>query len=279
MHTPWRDFHTDVPDNTVVGTLLYQTDVYSPQLDNHRTIYVWLPPSYAETEKAYPVLYMHDGQNLFDEGLSANGEWGVDEALTELAAEGIEVIVVGIPNIGGTRANEYSPYENKRWGDGYADTYLEFLVHIVKPMIDGDFRTKSQPVNTGTMGSSMGGLVSLYAGFATDVFGKIGAVSPFFVPFPEKIAGMVHTAPPRNVKIYMDVGTDEARNMDLGIDKKILSRQYLETVRYMRDVLIQKGYDSDASLMYVEDLDAIHHETAWRKRLPDALRFLFGSQN
>lgn len=274
----WHPYHQDHPENTVVGDLRYAKAVHSPQFNNTRDIYVWLPPAYdAHDDKRFPVLYMHDGQNLFDEALSANGAWNIDNALTALAADGIHVIVVGIPNAGARRANEYSPYADARWGDGEADDYLDFLAHTIKPMIDADFRTRPEPVNTGIMGSSMGGLVSLYAGFSTELYGKIGALSPFWIPFADKMSDLVRTAPRHNLKIYMDVGTNEGANMNFPeITPEQLSTLYVDSVRAMRDILQDKGYDSDTTLSYVEAEGAIHHETAWEKRLPGALRFLFG---
>jgi predicted alpha/beta superfamily hydrolase len=278
MTDDWRKYHDDFPNNTVSGDLRYRPDVYSEQLDNTRALYVWVPPGYDDDETLrFPVLYMHDGQNLFDETISGYGTWNVDNTLTTLAADGIRVIVVGIPNIPERRGNEYSPYAYDRWGDGEADDYLDFVVHTVKPMIDADFRTKKQPVNSGMMGSSLGGLVSLYAGFAREVFGKIGALSPFWMPFGDKIANLVQTAPRHNLKIYMDVGTAEGANMEIAApDRATFSANYVESVRTMRDLLVEKGYRTDRALKYVEAQHAIHHESAWEARLPDALRFLFG---
>lgn len=274
----WRNYHDDTPDNTVTGALYYCRAVYSPQLENKRDLYVWLPPGYADdTAQRFPVLYMHDGQNLFDEGISGFGTWNVDNVLTELADEGIHVIVVGIPNIPERRGNEYSPYAYE-WGDGVADDYLDFVVHTVKPMIDGDFRTKPQPVNTGLMGSSLGGLVSLYGGFSKEAFGKIGALSPFWIPFADKISDLVRTAPRHNLKIYLDVGTNEGGNMNTrGTDVATFSQLYVDSVREMRNILTAKGYDSETMLHYVEAEGAVHHESAWHARLPGALRFLFGT--
>src|SRR5262245_44761431 len=176
----WRDYVDGRSDHTVVGTLKTLEGVYSPQLGNRRTLYVHLPPSYDTAGRRYPVLYMQDGQNLFDEPLSYAGEWRVDETMAALSDEGIEAIVVGIQNMGARRIDEYSPFRDRRLRKGgRGDQYLSFVARTVKPLIDRDFRTLPERATTGILGSSMGGLISLYAFFACpEVFGFAGAMSP-----------------------------------------------------------------------------------------------------
>ncbi|MFN2396927.1 MAG: alpha/beta hydrolase-fold protein, partial [Bacteroidales bacterium] len=137
---------------------------YMPQLDRNRRIWIYLPPDYDQTQKNYPVIYMHDGQNLFDVETSFMGEWEVDETLNDLAARGYNVpIVVGIDNGGNHRANEYLPYffSNLNAG-GEGDEYMEFIVETLKPFIDNEYRTLPDRENTGIIGSSLGGVISLY---------------------------------------------------------------------------------------------------------------------
>jgi hypothetical protein len=106
----WQRYIDLHQPHTVVGDLRVLPQVHSPQLGNERDVLVWLPPSYAQGERRYPVIYMHDGQNLFDAHTGYSGEWGVDETLTALAPEGLEAIVVGLPNAGQARSLEYNPY-------------------------------------------------------------------------------------------------------------------------------------------------------------------------
>ena len=151
-----------------------------PQLGRTRRIWIYLPPDYATSGKRYPVLYMHDGQNLFDAATSYAGEWGIDESLDSLAARGDRgVIVVGIDNGSEQRMNEYSPWRHPQSGGGEGDRYVQFLVQTLKPFIDRRFRTLPDREHTGVMGSSMGGLISLAAAFRhPEVFGRVGVFSP-----------------------------------------------------------------------------------------------------
>src|SRR5690606_36165183 len=141
-----------------------------------------LPPDYETSAKYYPVLYMHDGQNLFDVRTSFSGEWKVDEHLDSLFLLGDPgCIVVGIDNGGTNRINEYSPWVNPQYGGGQGDQYIEFLIETLKPYIDQNYRTLPDAEHTGIMGSSMGGLISYYGGLTNqNVFGRIGAFSSSF---------------------------------------------------------------------------------------------------
>lgn len=268
--TTWHNY--DRQPHTVIGTLKVMTRLYSHQLQNERDVLVWLPPSY-DGQQRFPVIYMHDGQNIFDAHTSFVGEWRVDETITALAEEELEAVVVGIPNNQERRLNEYSPYDDERFGQGQGAAYLDFVVQQIMPIINADFAVLTDAANTGMMGSSMGGIISLYALFYTDVFGMIGAFSPQLAYGNEAIFDFVNQAPFRPARIYLDVGTREFKNMSVSPDEEpAMSRRYLERVRRMRGLLIEKGYDD--SLLYIEERDGIHHEEAWARRLPDALRFL-----
>jgi predicted alpha/beta superfamily hydrolase len=261
--------------HTVVGNLKVLKKLYSPQLRNRRDLLVYLPPSYAGSERHYPVLYMHDGQNLFDRATSYAGEWQVDEAMEALSQEGVEAIVVGVPNIGAQRMVEYNPFDDPHEGAGRGEAYLAFLVETVKPRVDADFRTLPDRDHTGVMGSSMGGLISLYAFFRyPETFGRVGAMSPPFGP-ARPLFTFVEAAPLVPGRVYMDVGSREGAGLEENVHLVgIFSRIYQAGVRRMRDLLVRKGYRLGADFLYVEEKRAFHHESAWSRRLSAALRFL-----
>jgi predicted alpha/beta superfamily hydrolase len=261
---------------TTTGALRLLPAFYSPQLHNRRDLYVYLPPDYHENERRYPVLYMHDGQNLFDEALSFSGEWHVDETMEALAGESIRAIVVGISNIAAARFDEYSPFRDPRLGGGRGDAYLDFVINTVKPRIDADFRTDPDRASTGLMGSSIGGLISLYAFFHyPETFGFVGAMSPS-VPFAGSalLDYLVHV-PPVPGRLYVDVGQQElGHELRDRLLLRFFSRRYVSEVRHLIALLRAKGYVLGEDLRYVEDPGGRHHESAWARRLQPALRFL-----
>jgi predicted alpha/beta superfamily hydrolase len=263
--------------HTAVGTILVRERLWSAHLKNARPLLVYLPPSYGQqAERRYPVIYMQDGQNLFDHGTSYSSEWRVDETMQRLSREGLEAIVVGIPNAGGQRLAEYGPFDDAFHGTGRADQYLAFLADTVKPLVDRDFRTVPGQEHTGILGSSMGGLLSLYAFFRLPhLFGFAGVMSPSLWFADHAIFDFVESAPFNEGRVYMDVGTRELG--DGHGDGTERSRRYYGSVRRMKRLLVQKGYRPQHTLLVVEDKWAAHNEDAWASRLPVALRFLLGS--
>jgi predicted alpha/beta superfamily hydrolase len=253
---------------TPPGSMYVLPDVFSPQLFNTRDVYVYLPPSYGRGDWRFPVIYMQDGQNLFDPSLSFAGSWRVDLAMTAAARLGFEAIVVGVANTGGARLDEYGPFFEPELGaGGVADLYLEFLLDTLKPQIDDLFRTLPEPEQTGIGGSSMGGLVSLYAFFrAPHAFGFTAALSPAFWFGERRIFDWVAAAdaPPGGGRIYLDIGTREGGRS-------------LPDARRMRDVLLAKGYAEGENFRYVEEEGARHAEGAWRRRFKKALPFLLSA--
>ena len=178
----WKDAFPDKPKpNTAsVNVHLLDSAFFMPQLNRNRRIWIYLPASYQKNKtKSYPVLYMQDGQNLFNEQTAFDKEWGVDECLDTLAAQlHKECIVIGIDN-GPKRMNEYNPYDNDSLGKGEGKQYVEFLATTLKPFVDAHYRTLKDVNNTFVAGSSMGGLISLYALVAhPEVFGAAGVFSP-----------------------------------------------------------------------------------------------------
>lgn len=246
----------------VGGSLRVLRDCYSPQLDNRRDILVHLPASYDWSARRYPVVYMHDGQNLFDPHTSFSGEWGVDDALTRLDDCDAEAIVVGIPNSGMRRLDEYSPFPDERLGGGDGDAYLAFITDTLKPIIDITFRTRPERDHTGIIGSSMGGLISLFALFERpEVFGFAGVMSPSLWFGDGAIFRYIEDSPYVRGRLALDVGTGEAPVM-------------VRDAQRLRDLLSEKGYASGGALRYAEYEGAGHNEAAWGNRVCDVLRFL-----
>jgi predicted alpha/beta superfamily hydrolase len=279
----WRNYYKVFPrkeGHQVAGTIKIAQDVESPRLGNKRDIMVYLPPSYAHSERHYPVLYMHDGQNLFDPATSFAGEWHVDETMESLAYEDdLEAIVVGIPNAGPSRLDEYSPFVDPTHGGGEGNHYVAFIANTVKPLIDHHFRTLPQRRQTGIMGSSMGGLISLYAFFRReDVFGFAGVMSPSLWFARGSIYGYVENASCLPGRIYLDAGTREMGGSRINIVKRIQSRHYYAGVRRMKRILINKGYRPVRDILHVEEKWANHNEAAWARRLPEAIRFFIRGQ-
>lgn len=276
----WQDYssYRNNKYHTVKGDVRVLTGVKSSELNNQRDILVYLPQSYKRSDKQYPVLYMQDGQNLFDAVTSFAGEWHVDETMEALGKEGVEAIVVGIPNAGEKRLDEYSPFTQMKIGGGLGDQYLSFLTETIKPIIDDTFRTCPDREHTAILGSSMGGYISLYGFFRfPQIFGLAGIMSPSFWFGRGAIYTYIENAPHSPGKIYLDVGTREhggGRKM-----MKAHSRRYYASVRRMHRLLVKKGYRPRRDLLYVEEKWAGHEEQAWARRLPAAIRFLLNADS
>jgi predicted alpha/beta superfamily hydrolase len=239
--------------------------VLSPELRNFRDLVVALPPSYQSGTGAYPVVYMQDGQNLFDRGTSFAGDWHLGPILTELASEGHEAIVVGIANMGVRRLYEYSPFRDPRHGGGGGDRYLAFVSETVKPLIDRSFRTRSDPADTVILGSSMGGLISLYALYRNpDIFGAAGVMSPALWFAGRSILRYARQRAAPAGRIHLDIGLREPGSA-------------VADTRSLRNILAQRGLRPGAGLEYVEDEAGTHAEEAWGRRFRRALPFLLGA--
>jgi predicted alpha/beta superfamily hydrolase len=262
----WRDYEQVAQEgHTAVGAVKILEGVESPQLGNRRDLLVYLPRSYGRGDRRYPVIYMHDGQNLFDRATSFGEEWEVDQTLEEVSGEGLETIVVGIPNTDG-RLDEYSPFHDRKHGQGgRGDEYLDFIVRTVKPIVDRDFRTRPEREATGIAGSSMGGLISLYAFFRRpETFGSAGVMSPALWfggrGIFDYVRGRTHTPG----RIYLDIGTNEGT-------------EALNDARRMKALLEEKGYRTGHDLLFFVEMGGRHNERAWARRLHYSLRFLLGA--
>jgi predicted alpha/beta superfamily hydrolase len=244
------------------GKLTIVQDFASPQLNNKRALRIWLPPSYAENPaKRYPVLYMHDGQNLFDARTASFGvEWGVDETLNRLVAMGVadEVIVVGIDNTP-DRIPEYTPCCDPKYGGGKLDAYGAFIVETVKPWVDRTYRTLPGKDTTAIMGSSLGGIASVaIAQRYPQIFSKAGGVSSSFWWNNGALIGKLPERVP--VKFYLDAGT-----RDDGLE---------DTVK-MRDAMLAKGYRENEDLLFFKAEGGKHNEASWAARLEKPLVWFF----
>ncbi|MES2150606.1 MAG: alpha/beta hydrolase-fold protein [Pseudomonadota bacterium] len=244
------------------GKLKIVTGFASPQLHNSRALRIYLPPSYEENPgKRYPVLYMHDGQNLFDAATAAYGvEWGVAKTVNRLVATGKmdEVIVVGIDNTS-ERIAEYTPCCDPKYGGGRLADYEAFIVDTVKPYVDRELRTLAGRENTAIMGSSLGGIASLaIAQHHPELFSKAGGVSSSLW---WNNRALVNKLPARvAVKFYLDAGT---------------RGDGLEETMLMRDALLRQGYHQDVDLLYYAAEGASHNETSWAARVDKPLSWFF----
>lgn len=226
-------------------------------------IWVYLPPNYNEASKKYPVIYMHDGQNLFDNATSYIGEWEVDKTLNELFNKtGKGFIIVGIENGGEERINEYTPWKNEKYGGGKGAIYINFIVNTLKPYIDTTYRTKKQQKHTGLIGSSLGGLISYYGGLIhPETFGKIGALSTSFW-FSDKVENFTKEfGNTKKVKLFLLVGGKEGEEM-ISSTKKI-EKLLLETgfkLKNLKSKINPKGN---------------HNETFWKSEFLQVVSWLY----
>ncbi len=262
----WHDLDFQA-DPTIQGTLEYHHN-FSGEGIPARTVLVWLPSSYGrQTHRRYPVLYMHDGQNLFDPNTAFLGvDWQVDESVERLHQAGRirDMIVIGIHN-SHARYDEY--------GDtATAQKYMSFLVQELKPWVDQNYRTLTGPLDTAVMGSSMGGLISFQCVWHyPEVFGQGACLSPLFWSKKHPIADVCprvenHTGPKKPVRFYIDNG---------GLD---LERWLMPGCQRMLRALQAKGWVLGDDLGWYHDPEAPHHESAWAERLWRPLCFLFGTE-
>ncbi|WP_299109703.1 TIM-barrel domain-containing protein [uncultured Tenacibaculum sp.] len=242
-----------------------------PELHRKRTVRLYLPPNYNASKKSYPVVYMHDAQNLFDKKTSFSGEWEVDETLNKLFKDkNLELIVVGIDNGGKKRLDEYSPWTNNKYGGGEGDAYLDFVVKKLKPYIDKNYRTIQDKSNTGIIGSSMGGLISHYAALKyPKVFGKVGVFSPAFWFTPEvKEYSQTH-GKLKDTKMYFLAGAKEGNNVAFNEIS-----QTAQDMNAMVKTLKEEGFNSENIKSKVVP-EGKHDEKLWRTNFEEAIAWLF----
>jgi predicted alpha/beta superfamily hydrolase len=252
---------------------------HSHYLNNNRNLDIYLPPAYdREPHRHFPVLYMHDGNNLFFPEIAFGGmPWCVDQMLNRLISHGLvdDLIVVGVYNTPG-RDNEYTwtrMHNNWRSEGGQGERYARFLTEEVKPLIDHNFRTLRGQADTAVMGASLGGLISYYLGlYYPHIFGKIGMVSPSFWWDHRRALKDAQQFPP-NLKLWLDMGTREG-DYRLPVD-----RNYnILNIRQMKQILERRGYREGVDLAYFEDRGGRHNEWYWGQRLHLPLIFFFSSR-
>jgi len=259
----WRDFFF-ARVGEITGSVTYHENFPSRKLGNARTLIVWTPPGYAQSTERYPVLYIHDGQNVFDPATSFLGvDWQIDETVDSLIRQHRieEIIVVAIYNTA-DRLAEYADTEKGR-------AYMDFLVTEVKPFIDQNYRTKTDRDNTAIMGSSMGGLISFYLVWRfPDIFSKAACLSTSIYWNNGAMAREIETydGPKKSIKIYFDSG---------GVGREGLLFPYFQR---MNELLVTKGFQMGLDLYYFYDEKADHSEHAWAKRAWRPLEFMFGLQ-
>lgn len=237
-----------------------------PQFEGrNRKIWMYLPPNYDNSSEKYPVLYMHDGQNIFDAQTSFAGEWEVDETLNRLYEEKkFKLIVIGIDNGGDKRTDEYSPWVNPTYGGGEGDAFLDFIVETLKPFVDKNYRTLTDNINTGIMGSSLGGSISHYAGLKyPDVFGKIGVFSPAFW-FAETCYDFAKEHSKNEaVKMYFLAGDQESEKIPVIAD-----------MQKMMAIMLNSGFHPNNIQSKIVP-QGKHNEALWRNEFKTAVLYLF----
>lgn len=263
----WEDIggtNSTAADNVQI----FDTDFFMPQLNRTRRIWVYLPPDYQDSQKEYPVLYMHDGQNCFDAATSFAGEWEVDESLNQLFEEGdYGCIVVAVDNGGQYRTEELTPYPNPTHGGGDGDLYLQFIINDLKPVIDATFRTRPEREYTGIMGSSLGGLISHYAMIEyQETFSKAGIFSPSYWFTKQEIFNHVSITPKDfPLKAYSIIGQLEGGT-------------HVGNVNEMHTHFLNHDFETQELNKNIHS-DGEHSEWYWRREFPAAYEWLFGDLN
>lgn len=262
----WADnFKQTPPKSTAARNVTLLDSAFNiPQLGRKRRIWVYVPKDYHSSGKRYPVLYLQDGQNVFDAATSFSGEWGVDDYLNRLATHK-QCLVVAIANGGNERMQEYNPYNNQKFGKGEGKAYAAFMAITLKPYIDQHYRTKKSARYTSIAGSSMGGLISFYTAICyPEVFGNAGIFSPSFWIAPQiysyakkQMSALGHSS------IFFYGGGQESKTLTREIEK-------------MQNILqLQPGLHQKRSFMET----GAHNEQAWQREFPAFYGWLLKEMN
>lgn len=251
------------PSTALPGVRLLPHLLEVPGLHRKRQVRLYLPPGYAGSNKRYPVLYMHDAQNLFDDATAFAGEWKVDETLDALSKEGkLELIVVGVDNGADKRITELNAWDNPRFGQAEGRQYTDFIVKTLKPFVDANYRTLPGRGDTAIMGSSMGGLASHYAiAQYPQVFSKAGVFSPAYWTAAPAFDFMAAHPLPKDARVYLLMGEKEGESM-------------VPDVERMAGVVRRTGHPEDGTVLKIVP-GAQHNEQFWSGELREALLWMF----
>lgn len=246
------------------GKLTILRDVGTiPGQDKPRTIRIYTPPGYAKSSETYPVLYMHDGQNLFEDSTSFAGEWGIDETLDSLSLKfEFNLIVVGIDNGGENRIHELTAWDHLQYGKAEGEAYMSFIVDIVKPYIDKNYRTKPDRSNTAIMGSSLGGLISHYGIYKyPEVFSKAGIFSPSYWWGPGPFEQVEGASLPVDARLSFLMGEKEGEGMMVPMQEMVRK-------------ILERGHPVNGLSSKINP-EGEHNEKFWRSEFPEAILWLF----
>ena len=255
---------TERASTALPNVKVLETPLQIPGLNRSRTLRLYLPPGYEKGNERYPVLYMHDAQNLFDDVTSFVGEWGVDEAMNELStSHGLNVIVVGIDNGQQYRNTELSAWPNERLGgDPEGKAYMDFVVNVVKPYIDKHYRTQSDREHTAIMGSSLGGLISHYGIYAhPEVFSRAGIFSPSYWVSEDVFSFTRENPLPQDSRLYLTVGKKEGPIL-------------VEPTEKMYRFILNEGHPAD-HIIEKTVAEGRHNEQFWGSVFKEAVMWLF----
>lgn len=274
----WRD-QTEAPAaavHTITGEVRHHP-AFASRFVRPRDVVVWLPPGYdVQTSRRYPVVYFHDGQNVFDGATSfiRGQEWRADEAADRLIrSRRLEpFVMVAVANTA-DRVDEYTHEPGGPRGGGRSDDYFRFLLEELMPFVDAHYRTRHEPEHTAVIGSSLGGLAALDLGLAhPERFGLVGCVSPAVWWADTAIVRRVRTGAKAPLRVWVDIGTEESTGDSTG--RKV----WLDHARFLRDALVQKGWREGEDLHYEEVEGARHNEAAWAARIDRILEYLLAKR-
>ncbi|UOQ83750.1 alpha/beta hydrolase [Gracilibacillus salinarum] len=270
----WEKVFNDSAIHTITGDVRVIEAFPIPQLQTERRVWIYLPRSYKEGTRRYRVLYMHDGQNVFDQATSWGTEWGVDETLEQMAIDepALETIVVAIDNGGDQRNNEYNFTINEEYGfGGKGAAYAEFLAETLKPYIDSHYRTLPEPEHTMISGSSFGAYISLYTAIRyPDQFDRVGGIS--FVMWQDNgaiIQLIEQSVISPTLRIFLSIGGEETDNPEF-------NRVAYEHVAQVKETLITAGL-AESRIRFDFIQGGTHHESTWAPLFHDAHRWLIQS--
>ena len=261
----WRKYYNMFNEFFLPEKVVISENFEIPQLIKTRRITALLPHNYHQSDRRYPVLYLQDGQNLFDD-YAPFGNWGIDKKLSWMAEQGFgDIIIVAIDHAEEERIAEFTPSHSTKLGKGEGKKYVRFLADTLKPYMDKSFRTLPDRMHTGIGGSSMGGLLSIYAGIMyPEVYSRIMLFSPSLWVDPNIYFNLTQFLGPLDLKIYMYGGGQEGSNM-------------VNNLNWLKSTLINQGRKEQEHFRLKIDPNGQHNEGKWGEEFPEAVRWLFFS--